>query len=198
MKKILLGMTNQAKTRIIRAALETLAVEVITPSDLGIHIDVREDSQSTEENAKKKARTYFAESHIPTLAIDGGLHIEKFQEEKQPGVLVRRIYGIDRGATDEEVLQYYMRELDKIGGESIGIWRGSIVLVVSDEEIFSDTFTFKTLLTSRREGSMTVGAPLDALMIEPTTGKYYSKMDLTDRPDAKWVFEFVEQHIGAL
>ena len=53
----------------------------------------------------------------------------KFPEEKQPGVLVRRIYGIDRDATDEEVLDYYARELDKVGGESSGIWRGSIVVV---------------------------------------------------------------------
>lgn len=196
--KILIGTTNQAKIRIVQAALESLSIEILTLRDLGIHIDVKEDGRSTEENAEKKARAYFAESHIPTLAIDGGLRIERFSEEKQPGVFVRRIYRIDRDVTDEEVLYYYMRELGKVGGESVGTWRGSIVLVISNEKIFSDTFSFKTVLTSKRKGGVTSGSPLDALMIDPATGKYYSEIAWKERPDARWVFEFVEQYVSEL
>jgi len=197
-KQVLLGTTNRTKMNIVQAALESLPIEVLSLGDLNIHGDAIEDGQSTEENAEKKARAYFAESRIPTLAIDGGLRIEGFPEERQPGVFVRRINGVDGDATDEEVLDYYVRELDEVGGESIGIWKGSIVLVISDEKVFSESLFFETVLTSRRKGSVTPGSPLDSLMIDPASGKYYSEMAYQERPDFRWVFEFVKQHIGEL
>ena len=173
-KQILLGTKNQVKINIIQADLESLPVEVLTLGDLNININVREDGQSTEENAEKKARAYFAASNIPTLSIDGGLRVEPFPEEKQPGVFVRRIHGMGREATDEEVLDYYVGELDRVGGESVGTWKGSIVLVVSDEKVFCDSVSFKTILTAERKGGVTSGSPLDAVTIGPGTGKYYS------------------------
>ena len=196
--QILLGTTNPAKVHIVRAALEPLPVEILTPADLNIEVVVTEDGQSTEENAETKARAYFAAARIPTLAIDGGLHIEGLPEEKQPGTHVRRIQGRERDATDAEVLDHYARELAKIGGEAVGIWRGSIALVVSDEQVYAGTHTLKTVLTSRRRGSVTPGAPLDALTIDPATGRYYSEMTWQERPDCEWVFEFVRQHIDEL
>jgi hypothetical protein len=182
----------------VRASLASLPVEIVTLRELNIETEIREDGRSTEENAEKKARAYFAESQLPTLAIDGGLRIIKFPDKKQPGVLVRRIWRIDRQATDEEVLDYYAGELDKVGGESVGIWRGSMVLVISREKVFCDTYSFKTLLTSRRKGCIVPGSPLDTLTIDPTTGKYFSEITYQERPDAKWVFEFVRRHMGEL
>jgi inosine/xanthosine triphosphate pyrophosphatase family protein len=197
-KQILLGTTNPAKVNIVRAALDPLSVEILTPADLDIKVDVREDGKSTEENAERKARAYFAEARMPTLAIDGGLHIEGLSEGKQPGMFVRRIEDRERDATDAEVLDHYARELAKIGGEAVGIWRGSIALVISDEQVYADTFTYKTALTSRRRGGVTPGAPLDALTIDPATGRYFSEMTWQERPDLEWVFEFVRQHIDKL
>jgi inosine/xanthosine triphosphate pyrophosphatase family protein len=197
-KKVVLGTTNQAKINIVRASLESLPVDILTLNELNIRIRVREDGRSTEENVEKKARAYFAESQLPTLAIDGGLQIAKFPETKQPGVLVRRIWGTARDATDGEVLDYYARELDKVGGESKAIWRGSVVLVVSGEKVFRDTFSFTTVLTSKKRGCTSPGSPLDTMTIEPATGKYFSEMMYQQRPDAKRIFEFVRRHIDEL
>ena len=194
----MLGTTNPAKVSIVRAALAPLPVEILTPVDLDMRIGVIEDGESTEENAEKKARAYFAAARMPTLAIDGGLHIEGLTGEKQPGVFVRRIQGYERDATDAEVLDYYARELAKLGGETVGIWEGSIALVVSDERVYADTFTFQATLTPKRKGGVTPGAPLDALTIDPATGRYYSEMTWQERPDCQWVFEFVRQHIDKL
>jgi hypothetical protein len=197
-KKLFLGTTNPAKVHIVRASVECLPVRIVTPDDLGLRIDVPEDGQSTAENAERKARAYFAAVRRPTLAIDGGLHIEGLPAEKQPGVFVRRIHGRDRDASDEEVLDYYARELESIGGESIGVWEGAHVLVISDDQMFVDTFSFRTILTSRRKGGVIPGAPLDALTIDPAKGRYYSEMDWIERPDVRWLFKFLKQHLDAL
>lgn len=197
-KRILLGTTNQAKIDIIQAALKALPVEALTLNDLGITINVKEDGNSTQENAEKKARAYFAASGIPTLAIDGGLHIAKLPPERQPGIFVRRIYGANQDATDEEVLDHYIRELDKVGGESEGAWSGSIVLVISEEKIFFASLSLRIILTTKRKGGMTPGSPLDAVTVDPATGKHYSEINWQERADVKWVFEFLRQHISEL
>lgn len=198
MKELFLGTTNPAKVHIVRASVQSLPVKIVTPDDLGLQIEVQEDGRSTLENAERKARVYFAVVRVPTLAIDGGLHIEGLPAEKQPGVFVRRIYGHDQDTTDEEVLEYYTRELENIGGESVGLWEGAHVLVVSDDQVFVDKSSFKTILTSKRAGSVTPGAPLDALTIDPTTGRYYSEVAWSERPDVRWMSEFLKQHLDAL
>jgi XTP/dITP diphosphohydrolase len=198
LKRILLGTTNPAKVNIVRAALEPLPIKVLTLGDLNINLSVKEDGLTAEENAEAKARAYFSASHVPTLAIDGGLYVEKFPIDKQPDTLVRRIYGAHREATDEEVLEYYQRELEAVGGESAATWRGAMVLVLTPEKMFSDTFLFKTILTSRRKGRGFPGAPLDALMIDPETRKYYTEMNWQERPHTHWIGEFVKQYIGEL
>jgi 8-oxo-dGTP diphosphatase len=197
-KRVLLGTTNQAKTNITREAVQSLPLEILSLSDLNIDLEVTEDGDSPEENAEKKARAYFAEAGMPTLAIDGALHLEKFPPEKQPGVLVRRVYGDSRDVTDEEVLDYYMRELEKVGGESVGIWRAGFVLITSPDKIFRQSFLLKVKFTARKKGRMHPGAPLDVVMIDPATGKYYSEMIYREREDFRWTFEFMQQHLEVL
>jgi XTP/dITP diphosphohydrolase len=197
-KELFLGTTNPAKVHIVRASVESLPIKIVTPGDLGLQVDVQEDGRSTAENAETKARAYFAAVRMPTLAIDGGLHIEGLPKEKQPGVFVRRIRYREQDATDAEVLDHYARELAEIGRDAVGIWQGSLVLIVRDGQIYADTFTFKTRLTARRKGGVTPGAPLDAITIDPATGQYFSEMAWKERPDARWMFEFVKQHLDAM
>ncbi|MCP4537916.1 MAG: hypothetical protein GY832_12295 [Chloroflexi bacterium] len=197
-KRLFFGTINQAKLDYFRELFEPLPVEISSPRDLNINLDVKEDGESAQENAEKKARAYFAESNIPTLAVDGGLHIAKFPDEKQPGLYVKRIHRTDQDASDQEILDYYVKELRKVGGKSAGTWQVSIVLMVSENRIFSQNYSLETVFTAQAKGAVTSGVPLNSLMIDPASEKYYSEMTWTDRPDARWILEFVEQHIDEL
>jgi hypothetical protein len=135
---------------------------------------------------------------MPTLAIDGALHLEKFPLDKQPGVLVRRIYGDNREATDEELLDHYVRELEEVGGESPGIWRAGFVLMTAPDQIFRRSFLLKVRFTAKKKGRAYPGSPLDVVTIDPTTGKYYSEIAYQEREDFRWVFEFMKQHLTVL
>jgi len=73
--RLLFGTNNQAKIEILKAFLENLPVELLSPADLDLHIYVREDGWSPGENAAKKARAYFTAAQIPTFAIDAALSI---------------------------------------------------------------------------------------------------------------------------
>ena len=197
MKELLLGTTNLAKVHIVRASADGLPLRIVTPGDLGLQVRVQESGRTTVQNAEAKAMAYFAAAHMPTLAIDGGLHIQGLAE-KQPGAFVRRMAGRHRDATDEEVLDHYRSELAKLGGESTGLWEGAHALAVSSGRLLAETYSFQTILTSRRRGSVTPGSPLDVLTIDPATGRYLSEMPWAERPDARWLAQFLAQHLDAL
>jgi 8-oxo-dGTP diphosphatase len=196
--RVLFGTASKAKIGLIRAFLEPVWVEILSPEDLRINIQVVEDGHSPEENAQKKALAYFAEAKMPTFSIDAGLTIEKFPVEIQPGVFVRRIFGTDSDASDREILDYYIRELNKVGGTSPGSWQIAIASVMRIDQVFVKSYTLKTIFTSQASPILMAGAPLSSLMIDPGSGKYYSEMTETERPDSGLIAEVIRQFLEVL
>ncbi|MCS7010124.1 MAG: RdgB/HAM1 family non-canonical purine NTP pyrophosphatase [Anaerolineales bacterium] len=76
MKKLLIASNNRGKLVEILALLGDLGLELITPADLGLTIDVLEDGQTYAENAAKKAQAFLEASGLPTLADDSGLEVD--------------------------------------------------------------------------------------------------------------------------
>ena len=182
-KKILFGSGNQAKFFHMRALLKNMPFEIFSPKDLGIDLDVVEDGETPEDNARGKARAYHLASRMPTFSIDAGLFIDRFPPERQPGPFVRRIFEGKREATDGEMLDYYTRELGRVGGESKGKWITAIALAISPDKTFSETFSRPTFLTARRSLTLIPGAPLSSIQMDPISGKYYSEMTYEERGD---------------
>lgn len=175
----------------LREVLCRLPIEILSPRDLGIEIDVAEDGRSPEENARKKARAYLAASNLPTLAIDAGLHIACLEPERQPGVYVKRIHRTGREVSDREVLAHYVRELDRVGGASAATWQVAMVLMVSRDSVFARTFALDVLFTTQMQGTLRPGEPLTVLMVDPATGRHYTEMPYGKRPDSEQILSFV-------
>ena len=72
------------------------------------------------------------------------------------------------------------------------------MLATRPDRLFWRDYALNAVLTSQASGVLMPGAPLSSLMIDPATGKYYSEMRSEERPDARWIREFVEDHIGEL
>jgi inosine/xanthosine triphosphate pyrophosphatase family protein len=197
MKRLLLGTHNPARLAILRAALAGLPLEILDLLTLGISSDALEVSVSTRDNAVAKARFYFTLSGIPTLSSDGGLRMDRFPLEKQPGVTIRRIGKASRAgrADPEEILAYYIRELEKVGGASLGTWTGSVALMASPDKLFTGAFSFVTLFTTHRQGVASPGLDLDPIMVDPATGKSYTELSIAEHPSFDWYRKFVCQHL---
>lgn len=107
---MLLGTTNPAKLRELRALLADFPGRLLSPRDIGTPPDIDETGATFEENAILKARAYSAWSGLPTLADDGGLEIDVLAGE--PGVRSRRwIDGCE--ADDAELIAF---ALDRMAG----------------------------------------------------------------------------------
>lgn len=133
----------------------------------------------------KKVKTYYSLAKIPTFSIDYGLYIDKFPKYKQPGLFVRRIYKDNREVTDEELLNYFVFELKKVGGESYASWISTIALAVSLNKIYTKTFKERKLFVSQRSKVLLEGEPLSSIQTHPITGRYESEMSLEEREKAK-------------
>ena len=192
--KLLVGTTNAVKVAIVRAAVRTLPIELLTPDDLGIDLQINETGQTTLENATLKAQAYCAQTNLPTLAIDGGLWIEKFPPEKQPGTRVKRIQNNGTAATD--ILAYYIRELEAVGGESPCTWEGGLALALPDHRVLTEIYQTHSILTAKAHGTATPDVALSPITIDPRTGKYYSEMSWDEHPDVHKIQLFLRKFIS--
>ncbi|MCI9280018.1 MAG: hypothetical protein HFJ02_04390 [Bacilli bacterium] len=174
--KLLYATTNNSKIYNMRRRLQGLPIELITPKELGIKIEVIEDGKTATENAIKKAKAYYQATNMPTIAGDSGLYIENIPEEKQPGLFVRRVKG--KELSDDEMIDYYKALIESIGGKSIGYYITGLAMMTEDGlktvEISEDKF----ILSSKISNNKHRGNPLDVISIDPVTKKYYT--DMTD------------------
>lgn len=99
MQKLLIATGNRGKVKEIQALLEDLDVELVTPNDLGLALEIHEDGQTYAENAAKKALAYSRASGLLSLADDSGLEVDAL--DGAPGLHSAR-YAPQPGATDAD------------------------------------------------------------------------------------------------
>lgn len=186
--KLLYATGNNSKVYNMKRRLEGLPIEIVTPKELGIKINVNEDGNSAVCNARKKAQAYYSATKIPTIAGDSGLYIEKLSEDKQPGLFVRRVNG--KELTDDEMIAYYQNLIKSIGGQSIAYYITGLALVtengITDTEIKEDEFLLSSIIS---ENTNHKGNPLDVMSINPITNKYYTEMTDEDFKNLGHIFD---------
>lgn len=99
MQNILLGTLNQGKIDEIRPLLAGLPARLLTPLELGLHLEVPEGGATYAQNAIQKARAFAQASGLITLADDSGLEVAALGG--QPGLHSAR-YVPRPGATDAD------------------------------------------------------------------------------------------------
>jgi XTP/dITP diphosphohydrolase len=108
LRKILLATQNKGKLKEIQPLLEGLPIEFLTPADLNLYLDVKEDGASYAENAALKAQAYALASGLIALADDTGLEVDALHGA--PGLYSAR-YAPWQNATDTDRCQYLLENL---------------------------------------------------------------------------------------
>ncbi len=111
---LLVGTQNPGKQREYRDLLAALPVQWVGPSELGLAaLDVIEDGQSFEENARLKAQAYAHAAGIPALADDSGLVVDALNGA--PGIFSARYAG--PGASDADRYQKLLWEMRDVADD---------------------------------------------------------------------------------
>ncbi len=172
--KLVYGTTNPSKLKHMKDILHDLDVEIIGANDLDMDYHIDECGKSPLENALIKAKTNYEISGIPTFSADSGIYIEGLEENKQPGVYVRRVD--NKYLDDEAFIDYYQKVALSMGGEVKAKFKNAICFVLDKEHIYyedSDDIADYFILTSKVHRKRRIGFPMDSLAVDIKTGKYF-------------------------
>ena len=185
MKTIFFATNNKYKIVNMKNRLNDLDIKVLTPYDLNLNIDIVENGKNVIENATLKAKAYFEKINMPTIATDSSLYVEKFKI--QPGLYVRRING--KYLNDKELEEYYIKQLDNVGGESKAYYKTGVVLYQKDKidsiEIKEDEFIF----TSKRFTGNRNNDALGRLQYDKELNKYFCQLTKEEVDSRNYIFD---------
>jgi XTP/dITP diphosphohydrolase len=91
---LLIATNNKGKIEELKILLSDLNVDLITPADIDLDLDVVEDGATYAENATKKALAFSQASGLISLADDSGLEVDAL--DGAPGLYSAR-YGSTEG-----------------------------------------------------------------------------------------------------
>ena len=185
MKKLFYATKNKAKIQNMKDRLKDYEIELVTPCDIELEIEVSENGNTVIDNAVLKVKAYYEKVKLPTIAGDSSLFIEKFAS--QPGLFVRRVNG--KYLSDDELEEYYIEELNKIGGESKAYYITGLAMFtdkgIKTKEIKEDEF----ILTSNICNSNKNNDALGRLEFDEKLNKYFCEMTEADKKERNYTFD---------
>lgn len=168
---------NESKIVNMRHRLKGYDVDVITPKDVGVYVDVDETGSSPTENAQLKARAYYDKTGIATIAGDSGLYIDGIPDERQPGIFVHRVNG--KSLSESELIEHYTGLAAEYGGRLKARYVTGLSLIVEGREYHTEIPDDDMFLVGvPNENRQHRGNPLDVITICPANGKYMNDCSL--------------------
>ncbi len=171
----MLATSNRGKVADLRICLAGVGVEIVTPTDLRLNLEVAETGSTYLENARLKARAYFEAAHLPTVGEDSGLEIDALGG--QPGLYSARWLGLPDGPIkNSEVL----RQLAPIpSSRRGGRYRCAIVLIEDSgaERVFEGRCAGKIAPGPAGDG----GFGFDPIFLIPRLGRTLAELDDAER-----------------
>jgi XTP/dITP diphosphohydrolase len=132
MNRLLIATNNLGKVAELRVLLDDLSLQLVTPEEINLELDVPEDGKTYAENAEKKARTFAHISGLISLADDSGLEVEAL--DGAPGLYSAR-YLSKPGATDADRRAYLIKNLAGKPRPWKACFRATIAIAVPDQNV---------------------------------------------------------------
>ena len=173
--KLLAATTNQGKIREISEILSGLGILVVTPQEINLTIDVKEDGATFAENAAIKARAWSRAAGQPAVADDSGLCVDALGG--RPGVLSARFSGPD--ATDAKNIALLLRLLEGKQDRSARFVCAAALAWETGEVILAEG-VYEGVITREPRGK---GFGYDPVFLDPELNKTLAEM--TGRKNAR-------------
>lgn len=183
MKEIVIGTQNQAKVKQIAGALASLGIQI---NGLPYKMDdVKEDGSTAQENARLKAIAYSSEIKSIVLSMDNALYLDGLKDKDQPGINVRRIPSSDKRPSDDEMLEYYISTIKKLGDRITGRWEFAVCIANNGNVLQEATIISPRIFVSEPSKNIVDGYPLESIQVDPESEMYISDMT-QDEQDKFW------------
>jgi XTP/dITP diphosphohydrolase len=176
MTKLLIASNNSGKLKEYRTLLRDFDFELLTPSQLGIHLQVDEDGQTYEENASLKAAAFAQESGCITLADDSGLEVDALNGS--PGIHSAR-FSPKPGANDADRRVYLLEKLRGKPRPWTARFCCSIVLVSREGDLrYAEGFCYGEIIPEERGEN---GFGYDPIFLIPNLGRTMAELSMQEK-----------------
>ena len=176
MHRLLIATNNPGKMREIRSLLQMPGLELVTPEEIGLELNVPETGKDYAENAAIKGKAFASASGMHTLADDSGLEVEALGG--LPGLHSARF--INRpGATDAERRQRLLENLKGHTRPWEARFRCAAALVTpqGEVELFEGTCAGEIIPQERGQD----GFGYDPVFLIPELGKTMAELSMAEK-----------------
>jgi XTP/dITP diphosphohydrolase len=134
MNKLLIATNNSGKIKELHELLDNMGIQLVTPVQINLDLDVIEDGLTYAENASKKALAFAQASGLISLADDSGLEVDALNGE--PGIYSAR-YGSENGQklSDAGRRQYLLQKLEDIPRPWTARFHATVAIAVPNNVI---------------------------------------------------------------
>ena len=173
MKQLLIATNNKGKIKELHALLKDTGIELITPSQINLDLDVVEDGRTYAENAVKKAVAFARSSGLVSLADDSGLEVDALNGA--PGLYSARYGSFDGGKlSDAERRAFLIRNLQDTPRPWTGRFHATIAVAIPNGEThLAEGFCEGEIIPEERG---TGGFGYDPIFLLPELGKTMAEL----------------------
>ena len=176
MKKLLIATNNKGKVKELQDLLKDIGLELVTPADMNLNLDVEEDGTTYAENASKKAIAFAHASGLISLADDSGLEVDAL--DGAPGLYSAR-YHPKPGANDADRRAYMVENLRGKLRPWMAHFHATIAIAVPDQDIHIVEGNCYGEIISEERG--TGGFGYDPIFLFPELNKTMAELEMAEK-----------------
>ncbi len=176
MPDLLLASNNQGKLQEIKAILCEISLNILTPRQLNIELEVPEDGSTYKENAYLKAAAFAAASGLVSLADDSGLEVDVL--DGLPGLHSAR-FSTKENATDLDRRHHLLSILMGVPKPWTARFRSVVAIATpAGEVLYSEGICPGEIISEERgEG----GFGYDPIFLLPEFDKTMAELSMTQK-----------------
>ena len=187
MNKLLIATNNQGKVTELHALLKDLPIQLVTPLEINLDLEVLENGKTYAENAGKKALAFAEASGLVSLADDSGLEVEAL--DGAPGIYSAR-YGPDlstasnpqkigKGWTDADRRAYLLQNLKSRPRPWKARFRATIAIGVPGQDVLlAEGECRGEIIPEERGGG---GFGYDPIFLIPEMKRTMAELDMEEK-----------------
>lgn len=178
MKKLLIATNNKGKVKELQDLLKDTGIELVTPADINLNLEVQEDGATYAENATKKAIAFAHASGLISLADDSGLEVDAL--DGAPGLYSARYGPPPRGGrTDADRRAYLLQNLKDRPHPWTAHFHATIAIATpeNDVHVVEDNCYGEIVPEERGTG----GFGYDPIFLFPELGKTMAELEMEEK-----------------
>ena len=176
MKKLLIATNNNGKVKELQDLLKDIGLELVTPADMNLNLDVEEDGTTYAENASKKAIAFAHASGLISLADDSGLEVDAL--DGAPGLYSAR-YHPKPGANDADRRAYMVENLRGKLRPWMAHFHATIAIAVPDQDVHIVEGNCYGEIVPEERG--TGGFGYDPIFLFPELNKTMAELEMAEK-----------------